>query len=107
MGFAIERIPGAMGLGDTLRATQPTHPRAGEKGVLIAGHMDTVHPVGTLADLPIRREGDKAYGPGIWDMKSGNYLCLEAIRQLKHGARERRRDEVRASLLREVVEDAV
>ena len=83
MGFTIERIPGSMGLGDTLRATQPTHPKAGEKGVLIAGHMDTVHPVGTLKDLPIRREGDRAYGPGIWDMKSGNYLCLEAIRQLK------------------------
>jgi glutamate carboxypeptidase len=41
-----------------------------------------VHPVGTLAKLPWRREGNKCFGPGIFDMKGGNYLSLEAIRQL-------------------------
>jgi glutamate carboxypeptidase len=46
------------------------------------GHFDTVHPVGTLAVNPFRREGDKCYGPGICDMKGGNYLALEALRQL-------------------------
>ena len=46
------------------------------------GHLDTVHPIGTLNKLPFRREGDKAWGPGILDMKGGNYLALEAIRQL-------------------------
>ncbi len=81
MGARIERIPGRMGLGDCVRATLP-HPRMGEPGILICGHFDTVHPVGTLAKLPFRREGDKAYGPGIFDMKGGNYLTLEAIRQL-------------------------
>ena len=46
-------------------------------------HLDTVHPVGTLAGgLPFKREGDKAYGPGIQDMKGGTYLAIEAIRQL-------------------------
>ena len=44
--------------------------------------MDTVHPVGTLAKLSFRREGNKCYGPGICDMKGGNYITLEAIRQL-------------------------
>lgn len=81
MGAVIERIPGRMGLGDTLRARFP-HPKRDEPGILIAGHMDTVHPVGTLAALPFRREGDLCYGPGICDMKGGNYLSLEAIRQL-------------------------
>ncbi len=81
MGARIERIPGRMGLGDCVRATLP-HPRMGEPGILICGHFDTVHPVGTLAKLPFRREGDRAYGPGIFDMKGGNYLTLEAIRQL-------------------------
>ena len=81
MGAKIERIPGRMGLGGCVRATFP-HPRAGEPGILIAGHMDTVHPIGTLEVLPFRQEGGKCWGPGIQDMKGGNSLSLEAIRQL-------------------------
>jgi glutamate carboxypeptidase len=46
------------------------------------GHLDTVHPIGTLRELPFRREGNRAWGPGILDMKGGNYLALEALRQL-------------------------
>ena len=81
MGAHIERIPGRMGLGGSVRATFP-HRQAGQPGVLIVGHLDTVHPVGTLDILPFHREGERCYGPGIQDMKSGNYLSLEAIRQL-------------------------
>jgi len=81
MGATIERIPGRMGLGGSVRATFP-HPRAGEPGILIAGHMDTVHPIGTLEILPFHREGNTCQGPGIQDMKGGNYISLEAIRQL-------------------------
>ncbi|MFC0283882.1 M20/M25/M40 family metallo-hydrolase [Camelimonas abortus] len=81
MGAVIERIPGRMGFAGCVRARLP-HPRAGEPGVLICGHFDTVHPVGTLERLPVRREGDKCFGPGVMDMKSGNYLALEALRQL-------------------------
>lgn len=81
MGASIERIPGRMGLGGCVRATFP-HPKAGQPGILIAGHMDTVHPIGTLEQLPYRREGGKCWGPGIQDMKGGNYMSLEAIRQL-------------------------
>ena len=81
LGARIERIPGRMGLGDCIRARLP-HPREGEPGILIIGHMDTVHPVGTLEKLPFRRDGAICYGPGLCDMKGGNYLALEAIRQL-------------------------
>src|SRR3712207_2513575 len=81
MGAEIERIPGRMGFGDCVRA-RLAHPRAGEPGVLVLGHMDTVHPIGTLKNLPWRREGERAYGPGIYDMKGGNYLVLEALRLL-------------------------
>jgi glutamate carboxypeptidase len=81
MGAAIERIAGRNGFGGCVRARFP-HPKQGEPGILIAGHFDTVHPVGTLQKLPFRREGDKCYGPGIYDMKGGSYLSLEAIRQL-------------------------
>ena len=85
LGATIERIDGRQGFGGCVRARFP-HPKFGEPGILIAGHLDTVHPVGTLKDLPFRREGDKAFGPGILDMKGGNYLSLEAIRQLSRAA---------------------
>ena len=82
-GARIERVPGRMGFGDCVRATFP-HPTPNVPGILLMGHLDTVHPIGTLARLPFRREGNRAWGPGIQDMKGGNYLSLEAIRQLQH-----------------------
>ncbi len=81
-GARIERVPGRMGFGDCVRATFP-HPTPTVPGILLMGHLDTVHPIGTLAHLPFRREGNRAGGPGILDMKGGNYLSLEAIRQLQ------------------------
>ncbi|HUZ63227.1 MAG TPA: M20/M25/M40 family metallo-hydrolase [Acetobacteraceae bacterium] len=80
-GARIERIPGRMGFGDCVRARFP-HPRADEPGILVMGHLDTVHPIGTLAALPFRRDGARCFGPAICDMKGGNFLALEAIRQL-------------------------
>ena len=85
MGATIERIAGRQGFAGCVRARFP-HPKQGEPGILIAGHLDTVHPVGTLEKLAWRREGNKCYGPGIFDMKGGNYLTLEAIRQLARAA---------------------
>ena len=81
MGARVDRIPGRLGFGDCVRASLP-HPAPGP-GILVLGHLDTVHPLGTLAKLPWRREGDRAYGPGILDMKGGNYIALEALRQLQ------------------------
>ena len=81
MGATIERIAGRQGFAGCVRARFP-HPKQGEPGILIAGHLDSVHPVGTIEKLAWRREGNKCYGPGIFDMKGGNYLTLEAIRQL-------------------------
>src|ERR1700743_2615264 len=81
MGASIERTARRQGFGDVIRARFP-HPNQGEPGILIAGHFDTVHPVGTLEKLAFRRDGEKCYGPGIYDMKGGSYLSLEAIRQL-------------------------
>ena len=80
MGARVERIAGRMGYGDCVRATFP-HAGTGP-GILVMGHFDTVHPIGTLARLPWKRDGERCYGPGIFDMKGGNYLSLEAIRQL-------------------------
>lgn len=81
-GATVERIAGRMGFGDCVRGTFP-HERAREPGVLVLGHLDTVHPVGTLAKLPWRRDGERCYGPGIFDMKGGNVVALEAVRMLQ------------------------
>lgn len=81
LGAQVETIPGRMGLGDCVRGRFP-HPRRDEPGILILGHLDTVHPVGTLARMPWRIEGDRAYGPGSLDMKGGNVIALAALRAL-------------------------
>lgn len=82
LGARIDRIPGRMGLGDCVRARFP-HP-AGDAapGICVMAHLDTVHPVGTLEKLPIRREGNRCYGPGILDMKGGTVISVEAIRHI-------------------------
>ncbi|MFV0475048.1 MAG: M20 family metallopeptidase [Pikeienuella sp.] len=82
MGLIVERTPGEDGWGDLLRARSPGHD--GRPGVLVLTHLDTVHPVGTLEGAnPIRREGDRLYGPGGYDMKAGACLALYAWRHLK------------------------
>ena len=67
--------------GDMLRVT--CDPGRNEPGILVLSHVDTVHPLGTLAGpLPFRREGNKVYGPGAYDMKGGLVLAIAAFRQL-------------------------
>jgi len=78
---AVERVPGRDGFADNLIVRNQA---AGSgAGILIMSHIDTVHPIGTLGGpLPFRRDGDKLYGPGLFDMKGGAYLALEAFRQV-------------------------
>ena len=77
-GLERERIAGRDGLGDVLIFRAGPHIAA--KPLVVLSHVDTVHPVGTLArDLPLRREGDRLYGPGIYDMKGGAYLAFAAF----------------------------
>jgi len=85
-GIATERIPGRDGCGDHLRARAPW---GGDgPGVLVLCHLDTVHPAGTLAKNPIRTEGDRAYGPGIYDMKGCVYIAMTAAATLIEAGRE-------------------
>jgi glutamate carboxypeptidase len=74
--FEIERVPAAdHGEHVLIRAfTRET------KGTLLLGHTDTVHPVGTKLENPTRIEDGKFYGCGIFDMKAGVVLMLEALR---------------------------
>lgn len=80
-GAEIERIPGRMGFGGSVRARMP-HKDFGKPGILVSGHLDTVHPVGTLEKNPWRIEDGRCYGPGIQDMKGGNFVTVEVLRQL-------------------------
>jgi glutamate carboxypeptidase len=50
--------------------------------VLLVGHLDTVFPVGTVAERPMGRDEIRLYGPGVSDMKSGLLNILWAIRSL-------------------------
>lgn len=59
--------------------------------LLVLGHLDTVWPVGTLAERPFRVVNGRAEGPGIFDMKAGVAVAVEALTALHaRGARPRR-----------------
>jgi len=80
LGASIERTPGKDGFGDIvvgrLGGSDPTN----SAGILILSHLDTVHTVGTIdGRLPLRRDGDRYYGPGIYDMKGGVRIALHAL----------------------------
>jgi glutamate carboxypeptidase len=73
----IERVPGRDGVGDIVVLRSG---RASAGGTFLLGHVDTVHPIGTAAEkLPIRREGDRLYGPGLYDMKGGVLCAILAL----------------------------
>src|SRR6202008_4910841 len=60
--------------------------------ILVLGHLDTVYPIGTIAKMPFRVAGGKAWGPGTFDMKGGLVLALAAVDALRAaGVRTRKR----------------
>ncbi|CAN5380747.1 M20 family metallopeptidase [soil metagenome] len=79
IGARVDRLPQAA-RGDHLRAEFPG--TAGGRPVLILGHFDTVWDVGELARMPIREEGGRLHGPGIFDMKAGIAVAMQAMRAL-------------------------
>jgi glutamate carboxypeptidase len=56
--------------GDAIHA-EVAEPGTNEKPILLMGHRDTVFPKGEVAKRPFSIEGNRAYGPGVADMKSG------------------------------------
>lgn len=51
--------------------------------VLFMGHMDTVFKKGTAQQRPFTIKGDKAFGPGVNDMKAGLLQIYYALRALQ------------------------
>jgi glutamate carboxypeptidase len=76
----LERIGGVDGCGDHLIARSAWG--QDRPGILVLSHLDTVHPMGFIARLPFKVEGDSAFGPGIYDMKGGAYIAHHAFREL-------------------------
>lgn len=52
----------------------------GSGRLLLLGHVDTV--IGHSSHAPLRRDGERLYGPGAVDMKGGDVLALGVARAL-------------------------
>ena len=76
-GVAAETRP-CPGRGDALVAGAGS----GAGGVLILGHLDTVWARGTLDEFPYRVDGDRASGPGVFDMKAGIAVAMDVMVEL-------------------------
>lgn len=76
---SVERVTTA-NCGDHLLIRAFSEAGDGNEATLILGHTDTVHPRGTLeAQSGLRTEGDRLYGPGIFDMKASCVMAIEAL----------------------------
>ncbi len=86
MGFLEDRCRGLgavtarRGAGDILQADLAG---SGEGSVLVLCHVDTVFGHGEAARRPFRVEGERAYGPGVADMKGGAVLALHVAGALR------------------------
>lgn len=77
--WQVKRIDcGRAGVGLEVR----NKPEAEQIDVMLIGHMDTVFPVGTAEQRPMSTDAEKAYGPGVSDMKSGLLNIVYAMRHL-------------------------
>jgi glutamate carboxypeptidase len=80
-GARVERIA-QKHRGDLLRITHAPDKSRLPGQFLVLGHYDTVYSTGTLAKMPFRVRGGKAYGPGTFDMKAGIVQALFAVQAL-------------------------
>src|SRR5467141_3345026 len=81
-GARVERIA-QKHRGDLLRITYTANKPRHSSQLLVLGHYDTVYSTGTLAKMPFRIKGGKAYGPGTFDMKAGIVQALFALQALQ------------------------
>lgn len=67
-------------LGQIVKATLTG---TGTKKILLMAHMDTVYPRGMAAGQPFKIDGDRVYGLGIADARSGLATILHTLAMLK------------------------
>jgi glutamate carboxypeptidase len=80
LGFHVTHLPGTK-TGGALYA-RPAHRSRGTPCQLLLGHSDTVWPLGTLDEMPVRRKENMLRGPGAFDMKAGLTSIVFALRTL-------------------------
>ena len=80
-GLSVRLFPGRVSAG-TLFA-RPRERNEPSPLQLLVGHCDTVWPVGTVRQMPVRVEGETLRGPGVFDMKGGLVQMLYALRAVK------------------------
>ena len=90
VGLEVEHIPGETSGGHLLaRSPGAAIGRAAADGPaeggaqLLVGHMDTVWPIGTLREMPVRVSDGRLSGPGAFDMKTGLAIGVFALRALR------------------------
>ncbi len=86
LGARVTEVP-AGNMGVHLRAEFGAVRDPAAPHLLVIGHIDTVHPLGTLARQRYAVTAERASGPGIYDMKAGVALMIEALALLKRSGR--------------------
>jgi len=81
LGASVERVAVTKGPGTMIKGT---FTGTGTRRIMLIAHMDTVYPANTLTTQPIHQEGNRLYGPGIADDKSGIAVILHALEILKN-----------------------
>ena len=81
LDLRVQRVPGRL-TGGLLYARPRLRPRGAPVQALL-GHGDTVWPAGTLASMPVVREGNRLAGPGVFDMKGGLVVMVFALHALR------------------------
>lgn len=86
LGFATRILPGRSSGGHFYAV--PERRVRGRAAQLMIGHTDTVWPVDTLQEMPVRLDEGRLYGPGTLDMKGGLTQMVFALRALRALGRE-------------------
>lgn len=80
LGYEVRILPGRT-TGGHLYARRAGRDRS-RPSQLLVGHTDTVWPLGTLREMPVRIEDGRLHGPGTLDMKGGLTQIVFALRAL-------------------------
>jgi glutamate carboxypeptidase len=70
------------GAGDQLQVVISAQQANSERPGLLLCHYDTVWALGTIDKQPFRLDGDRVYGPGVYDMKASHVMAEFALKAI-------------------------